>query len=153
MWAKYNTRSGFTIVELLIVVVVIAILAAISIVAYNGIQARARLSAAQINSREVIKKAEAYNSINGSYPATATEFNSVEESKISGLGIKFLAASTLNSATGVDGIIYQTCTTSGVQAARVQYYDFVAKTSNNKYYYAGNSDGSCLVWSTPFSAN
>lgn len=34
--------SGFTIVELLIVIVVIAILAAISIVAYNGIQTRAR---------------------------------------------------------------------------------------------------------------
>lgn len=33
--------SGFTIVELLIVIVVIAILAAISIVAYTGIQARA----------------------------------------------------------------------------------------------------------------
>lgn len=34
-------RRGFTIVELLIVIVVIAILAAISLVAYNGMQARA----------------------------------------------------------------------------------------------------------------
>ena len=32
-----KTSSGFTIVELLIVIVVIAILAAITIVAYNGI--------------------------------------------------------------------------------------------------------------------
>ena len=32
--------DGFTIVELLIVIVVIAILAAISVVAYNGIQTR-----------------------------------------------------------------------------------------------------------------
>ena len=33
---------GFTIVELLIVIVVIAILASITIVAFNGIQARAQ---------------------------------------------------------------------------------------------------------------
>lgn len=36
-----KTKSGFTIVELLIVIVVIGILAAITIVAYNGFQNRA----------------------------------------------------------------------------------------------------------------
>lgn len=40
-------RSGFTIVELLIVIVVIGILAAISIAAYNGIQERARVNSAK----------------------------------------------------------------------------------------------------------
>lgn len=42
---RNGQEYGFTIVELLIVVVVIAILAAISIVAYNGIQTRAKASA------------------------------------------------------------------------------------------------------------
>jgi len=42
-----KTRSGFTIVELLIVIVVIAILAAITVAAYNGIQQRARQSKIQ----------------------------------------------------------------------------------------------------------
>ncbi|HET8884032.1 MAG TPA: prepilin-type N-terminal cleavage/methylation domain-containing protein [Candidatus Saccharimonadales bacterium] len=45
MWAKQKQQKGFTIVELLIVIVVISILAAITIVAYNGVQARARASA------------------------------------------------------------------------------------------------------------
>jgi len=42
---KNRFQRGFTIVELLIVVVVIAILAAITIVAYSGIQQQARSSA------------------------------------------------------------------------------------------------------------
>lgn len=51
-----KTQSGFTIVELLIVVVVIAILAAITIVAYNGIQNRAKASAAQTAAAQAVKK-------------------------------------------------------------------------------------------------
>jgi prepilin-type N-terminal cleavage/methylation domain-containing protein len=43
MWAKQKT-NGFTIVELLIVIVVIAILASISVVAYSGITNKAKTS-------------------------------------------------------------------------------------------------------------
>lgn len=57
---KWANRKGFTIVELLIVVVVIAILAAITIVAYNGIQSRARISAVQSSASQASKKIAAY---------------------------------------------------------------------------------------------
>lgn len=49
-WA--HKHKGFTIVELLIVVVVIAILASITIVAFNGIQERARMSAALAEAKQ-----------------------------------------------------------------------------------------------------
>jgi prepilin-type N-terminal cleavage/methylation domain-containing protein len=65
-WAQ--KQSGFTIVELLIVVVVIAILAAITIVSYNGIQARANLSALQSDMRGIVNKVEMYKAQNGTYP-------------------------------------------------------------------------------------
>lgn len=48
-------RRGFTIVELLIVIVVIAILAAITIVAYNGIQQRAQVTALYSGIKQVDK--------------------------------------------------------------------------------------------------
>ena len=65
-WAKQ--KSGFTIVELLIVVVVIAILAAITIVAYNGIQARTTVAAIQSDLRGSMNKIEAYKVLNNTYP-------------------------------------------------------------------------------------
>jgi prepilin-type N-terminal cleavage/methylation domain-containing protein len=67
---KRNT-SAFTIVELLIVIVVIAILAAISIVAYNGIQNRA-YNSQRIHDLNAISKAlELHYVDNGRYPTVA----------------------------------------------------------------------------------
>lgn len=65
-------QHGFTIVELLIVIVVIGILAAITIVAYNGLQARAK-DAQRVNDVDTITKAlELYLLIKGNIrPAVA----------------------------------------------------------------------------------
>jgi prepilin-type N-terminal cleavage/methylation domain-containing protein len=52
----FRSKSAFTIVELLIVIVVIAILAAISIVAYGGINERARVSAAKSFAGQIKKR-------------------------------------------------------------------------------------------------
>ena len=66
-WAHY--KSGFTIVELLIVIVVIAILAAVTIVGFTGVQNRARESAVQTNLSQQAKKLAVWKLQNGEvYP-------------------------------------------------------------------------------------
>lgn len=62
-----KSRSGFTIVELLIVIVVIGILAAITIVAYNGIQQRARDTARKSDLALIAKSLKLYYVDNGDY--------------------------------------------------------------------------------------
>lgn len=59
---------GFTIVELLIVIVVIGILAAISIVAYNNIQQRARDSIRTNDISNIIKALALYRTEHDGYP-------------------------------------------------------------------------------------
>ena len=62
-------NKGFTIVELLIVIVVIGILAAIVIVAFNGVQNSAKNASLQSDMKGLAKNLEAYKAINGQYPA------------------------------------------------------------------------------------
>lgn len=68
---KFRQRTrhlGFTIVELLIVIVIIAILAAITIVAYNGIQQRAKTSQDAAAIAQFSRSLFASASQNGKYP-------------------------------------------------------------------------------------
>ena len=60
-------RGGFTIVELLIVIVVIAILAAISVVAYTGIQQRARDTQRKSDLSNLSKAIKLYQVDRGDY--------------------------------------------------------------------------------------
>lgn len=67
-----TNRSGFTIVELLVVIVVIAILATISIVVYSGIQARARDSKRKNDLDYIAKALENNYLIHGAYTQPET---------------------------------------------------------------------------------
>lgn len=62
-------KRGFTIVELLIVIVVIAILAAITIVAYNGIQTRAKNTKTVNAAVQWVRILKLYNADKGTWPS------------------------------------------------------------------------------------
>lgn len=64
-----SNKRGFTIVELLIVIVVIGILAAIVIVAFTGIQTRARNAMWQSEFNAYHRLFMAYQAKNGQYPS------------------------------------------------------------------------------------
>lgn len=65
---KKQASKGFTIVELLIVIVVIGILAALVVTTYNGIQQKARDTERKTDVKALHGQLEAYQAQNGKYP-------------------------------------------------------------------------------------
>ncbi len=117
-WAfSYKKTNGFTIVELLIVIVVIAILAAITIVAYTGIQDRAKASTAQSASSQAAKKVASYAVDNSDlYPVDKDTFmSSTGLIEATGSGAGITEGSTYQYAVSSDRKSYcLTTTTSGL---------------------------------------
>jgi prepilin-type N-terminal cleavage/methylation domain-containing protein len=97
---KTKKYSGFTIVELLIVIVVIAILAAITVVIFNGVQNRAKTSASIAGLTQISKKIATWQVENSDQDAVpdcvtfATQIGSVRNSDDDCVSVK-------------DGITYQ----------------------------------------------
>lgn len=68
-------QRGFTIVELLIVIIVIAILATIVVVSYNGVQQRATQARIESDLTNAQRLLDTYYGQYGSYPVTSTNLN------------------------------------------------------------------------------
>lgn len=119
-----NKNKGFTIVELLVVIVVIGILAAITLVSYSGITARANLSKGQGNAEAIGQVLDMYASENGYYPATAAIATAgATAAKIpSGLTIQTAAPTSTNPGTVFQ---YYWCGASSSTAtgAKLVYWD------------------------------
>lgn len=69
--AKRSTRFGFTIVELMFVVVIIGIIASITLATYRNVQARARDDRRLADMSMYVKTLDAYKSFNQTYPVVA----------------------------------------------------------------------------------
>jgi type IV pilus assembly protein PilA len=143
---KMRKDSGFTIVELLIVIVVIAILATISIVAYSGIQSRAKTTKAQANASQVQKIAEAFYADNSRYPGTRAEFTNAVTSLPAGVTL-LITTTTLSATNGENSIDYDLVGTSAnATGGRVRYWDFTTNAlATTVIYLGGATSGSTFV--------
>ena len=129
---KHNRLQAFTIVELLIVIVVIAILASISIVSYTGIQERASATVLQSDLRNAATQLTLDYTYNGTYPGNPEAANENKGlTKSSGTtysyttdGTSYCLAATSSRAgvssyyiSSANGTVTQgTCTPSGPPA-------------------------------------
>jgi prepilin-type N-terminal cleavage/methylation domain-containing protein len=109
-----KNKHGFTIVELTVVVVIIAILAAISIVVYSKVQVTARDSDRAAKVKAIAESLENYYNKNGEYPgctAMTQSGSTVSSGVLGGISSSILLAP--KSASGTTNSITCTSVTSG----------------------------------------
>ncbi len=145
---KFNRNNrGFTIVELLVVIVVIGILAAITIVSYTGITNKANTTKSISNASTTQQVIEVYAAENNGYPVTfASIMAYAGATRIpAGLTVGSAGATTgpitLGSGNGLTSVTYAClsavaatapCLTTG---GRIGYWDFTA--GSIQYMYTG----------------
>lgn len=136
-----KNTTGFTIVELLITIVVIAILAAISIVAYNGIQQRVRDTQRLHDVRQIRSSLEAFRAIHGRYPTTGATNNNNTCGNDHTNGYSY--------STSTDGRWLRELVSSGT-VSRVPTAPGNDCTSHYRYLYASRTAYGCTTRTTGY---
>lgn len=139
MYLLKKLQKGFTIVELLIVIVVIGILATLVIVTFTGIQQRARDTQRKTDINATQSHLEAYYASTGTYPALsmvndaawrAANMKGLAPEALIDPGGGALAASTTSSAYGYAPLAGgSACTVTGTGASATSDCDTYTLTA------------------------
>lgn len=129
-----KTTTGFTIVELLVIVAVIGILAAIGTLAFFGIQVNTRDSQRSSQATVVAEALEKYYDANGEYPSCNTlQTVAGATGALSGLDPKVLVTPKATSGT-----------TDSISCA-----DLVNGSTSDVFSYTGNAGYNCTSQNCP----
>lgn len=131
---QLEDARGFTIVELLIVIVVIGILVGIVVVAYTGITSQANGAASKANAQGVAKVAEAYNADGSTtgYP-TLAQLNAYTGYTRIPTGVT-VSANNPTAANGKTTVSYKELSTTG---GCIGYWAYDAGTPGVQFVYVG----------------
>jgi type IV pilus assembly protein PilA len=139
-------EGGFTLIELMVVVLIIAILIAIAIPTFLGARARAQDRAAQSNLRNALTAEKTYYTDKQAYTVTPSDMTSIEPS----LSFTATVAPALNTVSMVKStttIADDTITLGTKSASGTCFYIKDVATGSTSQaagtFYGTDSDGTC----------